>query len=944
MPASDGIIRIKTAIDNRKAKVDLADLQRQADDCAKRIKDNNKKAAQAANDLAMATERANAAEARKAAALKKAKEAQAAYNKELEKYKQRAKEANPKWSDEMASKSAQESMNDFGGSATTRAKKAADEEFSKAAEEADKTAEALAKARAEGDSLEAEGAALQTRMLQLAQAVQQFPRPIEFAKAAAEMLGDAFRVAWVGAKKALGVAVTFGKKVLGVFQKAAGAISRYVNHLAQGTKLTRQLAGRTRRLLTSVLIFNYFSKAIQGMTEYIKQAVSQNEAFKSSLSNVKGAASQVAAGFSEIIAPALTAFMNQLAVILSYIAKLFSYFSGKKLNEIKSTAKAAGAAAKGTTTMGFDELNVLNDNNGGGAGDTSPNYDYEGHNPLLESMLAQIKAGDWGEAGNLLAAELNRILDGWNANAWGKKVGAKIQNGLDFVYNAITTFSWNRFGGKLVQAFNGIVEMLNPEEIGALLVLKWNLALRTLGGFLEQVDGTMLGQKITAMVKSMFDTITGAIQSVDWSLVGTNIKNMLANIDWQDLASALGTLIGSAFKAACDFFNGLGLYRWFAEQFKDGFFNGIINVFKKIGTWVYQNILLPFWNAFCSAFGIHSPSTVMMELGEYTMQGFIDGIVGLLQKLKDRCSEIKEAVVEKFTQLKTKVEELSTTLKDKASSTYEALKTTAIAKFTTLKEKVVSTVEGLKSTTETKFGTLKTNVSSKAEAIKTAVLDNFSAAKTKALEHAESLRSSALSKFNTIKKELKSASGEIKKAVAEKFKDMKTNVTDTVKGLKDKVKEIFTNLKDGLKTPINGVIGYLNSLCSGIVKALNNVIDKLNEISVTVPDWVPQYGGKKFGFNIDNIQAPSGIPLLAQGAVIPPNREFMAVLGDQTSGTNIEAPLETIKQALSEVMDSSTQSINLDISATLDGDVIYRNQQRVAARKGRRLSSNPIFV
>ena len=43
------------------------------------------------------------------------------------------------------------------------------------------------------------------------------------------------------------------------------------------------------------------------------------------------------------------------------------------------------------------------------------------------------------------------------------------------------------------------------------------------------------------------------------------------------------------------------------------------------------------------------------------------------------------------------------------------------------------------------------------------------------------------------------------------------------------------------------------------------------------------------------------IPLLAQGAVIPPNREFLAVLGDQSHGTNIEAPLETIKQAVAEV-------------------------------------------
>ena len=44
------------------------------------------------------------------------------------------------------------------------------------------------------------------------------------------------------------------------------------------------------------------------------------------------------------------------------------------------------------------------------------------------------------------------------------------------------------------------------------------------------------------------------------------------------------------------------------------------------------------------------------------------------------------------------------------------------------------------------------------------------------------------------------------------------------------------------------------------------------------------------------------MPRLAQGAVIPPNREFLAVLGDQTSGTNIEAPLETIQDAVALVL------------------------------------------
>lgn len=47
-----------------------------------------------------------------------------------------------------------------------------------------------------------------------------------------------------------------------------------------------------------------------------------------------------------------------------------------------------------------------------------------------------------------------------------------------------------------------------------------------------------------------------------------------------------------------------------------------------------------------------------------------------------------------------------------------------------------------------------------------------------------------------------------------------------------------------------------------------------------------------------------GLPALATGAVIPANRPFLAMLGDQTSGTNVEAPLSTIKQAVAEVLSS----------------------------------------
>lgn len=65
------------------------------------------------------------------------------------------------------------------------------------------------------------------------------------------------------------------------------------------------------------------------------------------------------------------------------------------------------------------------------------------------------------------------------------------------------------------------------------------------------------------------------------------------------------------------------------------------------------------------------------------------------------------------------------------------------------------------------------------------------------------------------------------------------------------------------------------------------------------------------------------IPALASGAVIPPNRKFLAVLGDQKSGTNVEAPLSTIKQAVMEALaQGGREPINVNL--VVDGKTLAR--------------------
>lgn len=123
-------------------------------------------------------------------------------------------------------------------------------------------------------------------------------------------------------------------------------------------------------------------------------------------------------------------------------------------------------------------------------------------------------------------------------------------------------------------------------------------------------------------------------------------------------------------------------------------------------------------------------------------------------------------------------------------------------------------------------------------------------------------------------------------------------------------KEKFSNIGGGLKQAFkNGA--------NGAITVLNNFIDFLNDtLSFDIPA-ITIAGQKIFSGKTLTLAHLDHIPKLAQGAVIPPNREFLAVLGDQKHGTNIEAPLETIQEAVALVMEDMTGGMMAGFEATV---------------------------
>ena len=126
-------------------------------------------------------------------------------------------------------------------------------------------------------------------------------------------------------------------------------------------------------------------------------------------------------------------------------------------------------------------------------------------------------------------------------------------------------------------------------------------------------------------------------------------------------------------------------------------------------------------------------------------------------------------------------------------------------------------------------------------------------------------------------------------------------VSTAISALGEVFFSVFDGISDYLKGVLNDMLANIESFVNGAISGLNSMISGLNSLSFEIPDWVPEYGGKELNLGLSKLSTVS-LPRLAQGAVIPPNKEFMAVLGDQSHGTNVEAPLDTIKQAVAEVL------------------------------------------
>ncbi|MEG0854611.1 MAG: hypothetical protein RSF82_12095 [Angelakisella sp.] len=137
----------------------------------------------------------------------------------------------------------------------------------------------------------------------------------------------------------------------------------------------------------------------------------------------------------------------------------------------------------------------------------------------------------------------------------------------------------------------------------------------------------------------------------------------------------------------------------------------------------------------------------------------------------------------------------------------------------------------------------------------------------------------------------------------------------------------------GTKFVVNSILAFVEGLVNGAISGINSIINAFNRIEFSIPDWVPVIGGNSFGFSLSTYPTVS-LPRLAKGAVIPPSNQFLAILGDQTSGKNIETPESLMRQIFRQELAGAKGSGEMNVNVYLDGKQITATVEKYQRERG----------
>lgn len=422
-----------------------------------------------------------------------------------------------------------------------------------------------------------------------------------------------------------------------------------------------------------------------------------------------------------VFAPVIE-YVNSLVYnLMKAVQSLVYAFSGVNIfaKATASSMKNASGSAKQTSkslSSIHSEINNVSDNKSGGSGSGTPDIDLSKVDKTPNKIIDAIKNGNWNEIGKMLGEKLNnamskipwnkiqntsrniasgiaKTLNGFIGTTNWNQVGNTFAQGLNtaiyFAYTFVTTFDWKQFGQSIVDGING---------------------------FLDNFDWQTCGKTIGDFTKGLLDVIVVFIEQYDFQKFPNKIAECLGGIDWSGVAKRIFQLIGAAIikvsvvgaiinvgtvisnicNSAVEYFR--GKIEECGGNVILGILKGIGDAIAGIGQWIYDNVFKPFIDGFKNAFGIHSPSTVMAEMGGYIVEGLKNGLLGIWDKVKQPFIDLKNNITKIFTEIKNSVSNWGNNVKTKVSECWINASNTVREKVTTLRNNISTGLNNAKTT------------------------------------------------------------------------------------------------------------------------------------------------------------------------------------------------------------------------------------------------------
>lgn len=609
-------------------------------------------------------------------------------------------------------------------------------------------------------------------------------------------------------------------------------------------------------------LFVLFNRLRRGLIEGFNNLARFNNGINptnTALSNLKSALTQLknsfATAFSPIlvtIEPILTGFINKISEAVTMLGMFFAKLTGaktftkaKKVQEqyAQATEDSAKAQEKLNEKLAdYDKLDVIQQDNKSNAGSSGSGG--ISPNDMFEEVALDDSAVDWAE-------KFKKAWETADFTEIGSIVGTKIKNALDNINWEDIKKGAEKVGKSTATFINGFVESGILQSLGKTVGESINTALTGANAFIVNTDWENLGSEISKAISEAFKT-------VDWKLVGKHlVDNVVAALDFvAGLINGIdwASLPGDIVNAIKDVLSGADWKKLFGSL--GNLASSILKAiweFDKACAEILGDVAKQIKDYFVKKIedAGYDKDKSLMENGKAILTGILNGIIDAVKNIG---SWIYDNIIEPFIDnffdgnASSSLKKLGEDLWKKVSDGVKSLGDLAVK----IKGKWEDTKEGLKK----KWQSL-------TEGVKTKIY-NISSAWT-----------------------------DTKQKIKEKWSSLMSNVKNKIASIGFKFPSL-SDIRNGVKTMVNRITSFLNTY----------LIDNINKLfRITIPDnVVTQFLGIA-GVTRQIVRIPH-IPKLAKGAVIPPNQEFLAMLGDQKRGVNIETPLETMVQAFQTALDN----------------------------------------